>query len=189
MHTHRLRFVSAAFLAFSGIAYADELPEMPVNPPRQCVSLLNQLPAVAARISTANCLASARMDLVSLTSPDLETANELAFAVAPSIALLDNVISLNDPYWTILAEDAKRDTYRSMAMRMRRTVRPDDDLGQIRVDALVANWLSNVDLSTMRVVEIAEKNPELIQRDSVVFAIAKSASEDATQVATRARQR
>src|SRR4051812_48694486 len=110
MQNSRLRFVPAAVLALSGIAYAapppPEMPVLPPNTPAKCSALLQGLPAISARISAGNCLARESMKLVPVTRADLETADALATAVAPSIALFDNVIAQGDPYWSILAEDA-----------------------------------------------------------------------------------
>lgn len=189
-----IRFVPAVVLALSGIAYAappgPELPVLPPNTPAKCSSLLRELPAISARIATGNCIARESLRLVPVTSADLETANSLATAVAPAIALFDNVIAQGDPYYSMLAEDAKRDTYEGMAVRLRRTVQPGDEVARIQADMLVANWLDNIALATVTVADLASKHPDAAERDPVISAIAqRAATEEATQIATRGARR
>jgi hypothetical protein len=185
---HTIRLTIAASLAWSGVAFADNLPPLPVNPPSQCVALMSQLPAVGARISTANCLARERLSMTPVTVANLETANALATAVAPSIALYDNVIALHDPYWSIIAEDARRDTYESLAVRLRNAVQPDDQLGRVQAELLVSNWLDNVNLAALTITAIAQANPELANHNSTIAAITNRAA-SGTAIATRGGRR
>ena len=191
MQTRRL--LPAAILALTGIAYAappaPEVPELSPNMPARCSAALNGSPGMSARIAAGNCIARENLKIVPVTSVDLETANNLATAVAPAIALFDNVIASGDPYYAMLAEDAKRDTYESMAVRLRRAARPDDVVARVQAEMLVANWLDNIALSTVRVAELAEKDPDAANRDAVISAITERATTvEATQIATRSRR-
>ena len=148
------------------------------------------MPAISARIAAGNCLARESLKLVPVTEASLETATALAAAVAPAIALLDNVIAAGDPYYAMLAEDSKRDIYQGMAVRLRRAVQPMDKVALREADMLVANWLDNVAFSTVRITELAENDPDAANRDQVVTAIAqRAAAEEATGVATRTARR
>lgn len=163
---------------------------LPPNTPAECSAALRQLPALSARIAAGNCIAREGLKLVPVTSADLQTANALATAVAPGLALFDNVIALGDPYYSMLAEDAKRDIYQGMAVRLRDAVLPGDKVGRIRAEMLVANWLDNVDNATVRIAELAENHPDAANQDQVISAITERATtEEATQVATRGRRR
>lgn len=157
--------------------------------PTACSAALRELPGISARIAAGNCLARENLKLVPVTSVDLETADNLATAVAPAIALFDNVIAQGDPYYSMLAEDARGDTYESMTVRLRRAARPDDEVARVTAEMLVANWRDNVALSTVRVAELAEKHPDEADRDQVISAITqRAASVEATQIATRSRR-
>lgn len=188
------RFLPATLLALSGIAYAapppPEVPELPPNTPAECSQAMLKTPALSARIAAGNCLARESLKLVPVTEANLETANALATAVAPAIALFDNVIASGDPYYSILAEDSKRDIYEGMAVRLRGAAQPGDRVARIQADMLVANWEDNIANSTVRIAQLAEQNPEAADRDPVVSAIAQRASaEAATQIATRGSRR
>ncbi len=148
------------------------------------------MPAISARIAAGNCLARESIKLVPVSEANLETANALAAAVAPAIALLDNVIAAGDPYYAMLAEDSKRDIYQGMVVRLRRVVPPLNKVARREADMLVANWLDSVALSTVRITELAETDPDAANRDEVITAIAqRAAAEEATGVATRTATR
>jgi hypothetical protein len=191
MQKIQLRLVPAALLALTGLAYAappsvdGSPPVLPPNTPGRCSQLMLKEPAMKARIATGNCLARESLKLVPVTEVSLETADALATAVAPAIALFDNVIAQGDPYYSMLAADAKRDVYDGMAVRLRRAVQPDDRVESIEADMLVANWLDNVALSTVQVAALAEKHPDAAHADPVITAITERAASDATQIATR----
>lgn len=187
----RIHLLPAALLALSGIANATPPPQaassLPPNAPARCVALLHQTPIEGGLISAGNCLAEARMNETSLKA-DSASANALASATAPSIALFDRVIAESNPYWSIIAEDAKRDTYQSMAVRLRRTVPLDDAITSQRVDSLVASWNDNAAASTARIVQLAATHPDVGSRDPVIAGISNRAqTEQAKQVATRGR--
>lgn len=192
MQKIQLRLVPAALLALTGLAYAapptvdGSPPVLPPNTPERCSQLMLKEPAMKARIAAGNCLARESLNLVPVTEANLETANALATAVAPAIALFDNVIAQGDPYYSMLAEDAKRDTYEGMAVRLRRAVRPGNEVASIKADMLVANWLDNIALSTVQITALAAKHPDAANADPVVTAITQqAASDEATQIATR----
>jgi hypothetical protein len=196
MQKIQLRFVPAALLALTGLAYAappsvdGSPPVLPPNTPARCSQVMLKEPAMKARIAAGNCLARESLKLVPVTEANLETANALATAVAPAMALFDNVIAQGDPYYSMLAEDAKRDVYEGMAVRLRRAVQPDDEVASIEADMLVANWLDNVALSTVRITELAENDPDAANRDPVISAITQRATtEEATQISTRSPRR
>jgi hypothetical protein len=192
MQKIQLRLVPAALLALTGLAYAappsvdGSPPVLPPNTPARCSQLMLKEPAMKARIATGNCLARESLKLVPVTEANLETANALATAVAPAIALFDNVIAQGDPYYSMLAEDAKRDVYEGMAVRLRRAVPPGDEVASIEANMLVSNWLDNIALSTVEITALAEKYPDAANADPVITAITdRAAREEATQVSRR----
>jgi hypothetical protein len=192
MQKIQLRLVPAALLALTGLAYAappsvdGSPPVLPPNTPARCSQLMLKSPAMKARIAAGNCLARESLKLVPVTEVNLETANALATAVAPAIALFDNVIAQGDPYYSMLAEDAKRDVYEGMAVRLRRAVQPGDEVASIEANMLVSNWLDNMALSTVQITALAEQHPDAANADPVITAITdRAAREEATQVSRR----
>ena len=192
MQKIQIRLVPVALLALTGLAYAapptldGSPPVLPPNTPARCSQLMLKQPAMKARIAAGNCLARESLKLVPVTEANLETANALATAVAPAIALLDNVIAQGDPYYSMLAQDAKRDIYEGMAVRLRRAVQPGDSMARVEADMLVANWLDNIALSTVQITALAEKHPDAANADPVITAITeRAASDEATQITTR----
>ena len=192
MQKIQLRLVPAALLALTGLAYAapptldGSPPVLPPNTPARCSQVMLKEPAMKARIAAGNCLARESLKLVPVTEANLETANALATAVAPAIALFDNVIAQGDPYYSILAEDAKRDIYEGMAVRLRHAAQPGDSVARIEADMLVANWLDNIALSTVQITALADKHPDAANADPVITAITdRAAREEATQISRR----
>jgi hypothetical protein len=89
-------------------------------------------PALAAHVSVANCLAEAAMNALTI-SPDALSISRLDAAVAPSVAILDDVIAAGDAHYRTIAEAAKLDLYDSMIVRERAS-RTKSDVASI--DAL-----------------------------------------------------
>ena len=112
----------------SGLASAEpatDLPSLPGDLPAQCQPL-NEIPAsaqipgpaTAARISVANCVAEVAMNQLTVR-PDIDSLAELGGAVAASMDMLDDVIRIGDPYWNVIAQNAKHDLYVGMIVRTR----------------------------------------------------------------------
>lgn len=188
MFTIRHCLLPAAVLALSGIAYGAQ-GALPADAPNTCVQLVHQTPIEGGLISAGNCLAEARMNKVHVQS-SAESADALAAATAPSIAMFDRVIAQGNPYWSMIAEDAKRDTYRSMAVRLRNSVPDQSAEGQRQVDPLVANWNDGAAQSTARIAQLASAHPDIANRDEVIAGVASRAQADeARQVAIRGQNR
>lgn len=131
------------------------------------------------RVSVASCMASIRLDaLRSLGKP--ETAiPALANAVAPSIAMLDEVIAQGDARPQIIAEHAKGDLYVALAVRLRNTVPPVGplsagpalkihDAAHAVLEPSAQAWVAAADQAFTQVEQIATIHPEL-DRDPVII--------------------
>ncbi len=130
----RLNYVVlGSLLLGTSIAVAQPAAMPPIDPgsiPAQCQGVASvpadakvATPALAARIALATCGAQARFAQLKLT-PDDAGVKALTDAVAPSFALLDDVIKANDAALSPIAAKAKSDLYVSMAVRLRNSIPP-----------------------------------------------------------------
>lgn len=133
------RLLVTAIVISSSSAFANPLAPLPAKLPNNCASLAVVPasatipgPTLAAHVSVANCLAEAAMNALTI-SPDALSISRLDAAVAPSVAILDDVISTGDPYYKKVAQEAKLDLYDSMIVRERAS-RTKSDVASI--DAL-----------------------------------------------------
>jgi hypothetical protein len=116
---------------------------------------------LSARISIASCTASINLNAMQRTLRDNPVANYEALdaAIAPSIAMLDDVIAKNVPELELLAARAEADLYTSVAVRTRNTEPMTED--RAAVEALIAPALARADERFARVLAIADQHPEL----------------------------
>ncbi len=130
----RLNYVVlGSLLLGTSIAVAQPAAMPPIDPgsiPAQCQGVASvpadakvATPALAARIALATCGAEVRFGQLKLT-PDDAGVKALTDAVAPSFALLDDVIKANDAALSPIAAKAKSDLYVSMAVRLRNSIPP-----------------------------------------------------------------
>lgn len=138
-------------------------------------------PSLAARVSAANCFASHAMDAAAVT-PDAASLRRLEASVAPSLAMLDQVIASGDPYWKLVAMDAQRDIYTGMVVRAR-TASSDTPAARAALEPQLAPWQQDADAKITAMADILRTNPELAQRDPVIAFVARGVEH--AQVATR----
>src|SRR5215471_5690543 len=112
--------MSVLFATGGLAAAAPVLAPLPRTQPARCEPLAKLPasatipgPALAAHVSVATCMAVIAMNEI-VPAPDDASIARLNAAIAPSMALLDSVIGTGDPYWMIVAQDAKRGLYVGM---------------------------------------------------------------------------
>lgn len=175
---HRL-VLSASFATLVlGVTAASAAPAtvpglapLPASLPERCAAVAHVPPsatipgpALSAHVSVANCLAESAMNALTLSSDDASIA-ALDHAVAPSLAILDNVIRVGDPHWKVIAEDAKRDLYVGMIVRERATVPGSDVAARSTLEPKLARWQSDAQDAIAAIEQLRHANPRLAQRD------------------------
>jgi hypothetical protein len=150
------------------------LPPMPANLPAACravgfvpPSATTLGPALAARISVANCTAEVAMNRVTV-APDATSIAQLDLAVAPSLTLLDGVIAHGAPYWSMIAEDAKRDLYTSMIVRERSSIGDADPAVHAALEPRLARWQDGAARAGEAIAVLEHDNPRIGDRDAVI---------------------
>lgn len=176
----------------------------PIDPaavPERCQPLAKQavapnLPAaLSARISLASCMAEQSVAQLSLCDCG-ESIVAVDAAVAPAIAVLDDVIEKADPATQIIAEHAQGELYTSLANRMLGTLpklaaaAPPaelalNDLRRKTLDAQLAPWREASVTAHTHVVELATAHPDVAARPVVSAAVRDSQQRVAAEVATR----
>jgi len=181
MHRLSLGLIPALVLGASVASAAPVsvpgLATLPNAGPANCVALarvpssaLIPGPALAAHVSVANCMAEAAMNALALTNDEASIA-KLDGAVASSIELLDNVIRIGDPYWKVVAEDAKRDTYVGMIVRERITIPKGDVIARAALELELAPWQAEAKHATEAIAELSHEQPTLTRRDPMIAGI------------------
>jgi hypothetical protein len=122
-------------------------------------------PALGAHISVANCMAEVAMNALDV-QPDAASIARFDAAVAPSLAMLDNVIRVGGPYWNVIAEDARRDLYVGMIVRERQSV--TDAASREDLEARLGPWQDGAARSIDAIAALARSNPELARRNAVI---------------------
>ncbi len=192
------RHLFAAVLLSASVASATPvsvpgLDPLPREIPTTCVALakvpasaVSSGPTLAARVSVANCMAEVGMNAVARIADDASIA-KLDQAVAPSIDILDSVIRAGDPYWKVVAENAKLDTYESMIVRERVSIPGSDVAAHAALEPKLAPWQEDAKETLAAIAEIAHANPSLAQRDPVISGVIARAVEQtrSPQMATR----
>jgi len=96
-------------------------------------------PALAARVSVANCIAEEALNALAL-KPDDDSIARLNVVVTPAVTLLENVRDVGGDYWRRVAADAERDLYVGMIVRERNSV-PDGDVAtRNALEPMLAAW-------------------------------------------------
>jgi len=170
------------------------LTPLPAKLPAKCAALAVppasakiSAPAFAAHISVANCLAEIEMNTATVT-PDLGSIERLDKAVAPALAILDNVILVGDPYARMTALDAKRDLYVSVVVRERSSETREDAASRARLELAVAPWLADATDTIVAMTELAHQHPQLVRRDSFMAGVvARIPADRAATSATASR--
>jgi hypothetical protein len=122
---------------------------------------------VAARVSLAHCLLAERLRGIELQGDDA-SMKKLADAVAPTLAILDQVMQVSDPAQQIIAAQAKGDVYDAMVVRMRNT-------GRNGLEAQLAPWSRAANAAYADATRIAKQHPELANANPVVASAVREA--------------
>jgi hypothetical protein len=169
--------------------------------PASCRTLANQAAApnvpaaLTARIALAGCLSDQAIAALSLCDCG-ESIAAVDTAVAPAIAILDDVIGNADPATQVLAEHAEGALYVSFSQKLLATlpkVGPDaseaeTSLREMRrqtLDAQLAPWREAAMTSFQHVVEAVKAHGELSANPAVASAARDSEQQLAATVATR----
>lgn len=177
----------------------------PIDPsviPEPCKPLAKQAvaPTVAvafqARISLASCMAGRAIAPLELCDCGASIV-AIDKAVAPAIALLDDVIAAADPATRLIAEHAEGQLYAGFAARLVATLPPlgpnateaETALRDMRKQTLAAQlepWREAAMTSFQHVVDLAKAHPELASHRVIAAAVRDSEQQLAAgEVATR----
>jgi hypothetical protein len=161
---------------------ATDLPALPGDLPAQCqplaeipASARTPGPGTAAHISVANCVAEVAMNQLTVR-PDIDSLAELGAAVAASMDMLDDVIRLGDPYWNVIAQNAKHDLYVGMIVRTRVSLDGDVSAHE-ELEAELAPWRDDASRAIDAIAAIAVEDPTLAKRDAVIADIVRQLPE------------
>ncbi|MGN6103774.1 MAG: hypothetical protein ACTHU0_01595, partial [Kofleriaceae bacterium] len=156
--------------------------------PEPCATLARQATAanltlaLAARISLASCLPTARLASASLVDCEASVL-EVEEAAAQSFALLDEVTTLGDPLMKIIAEHARGELLVGLSVRMQSTVPPPGrDASSIAMhhsrkavlELLLVPWRDRARLAFEHVLELAREQPRLARNPVVRTAVRSS---------------
>ena len=169
--------------------------------PASCRTLASQAvapnvpAALTARIALAGCLSEQAIAPLSLCDCG-ESIAAVDTAVAPAIALLDDVIGNADPATQVLAEHAEGALYVSFSQKLLATLpkvgpeaaEAEVSLREIRrqtLDAQLAPWREAAMTSFQHVVEVVKAHSELTANPAVASAARDSEQQLAATIATR----
>ena len=96
-------------------------------------------PALAARVSVANCIAEEALNALKL-KPDDDSIARLNVVVIPAVTLLENVRDVGGDYWRRVAADAERDLYVGMIVRERTSVPDGDVAARNALEPMLEAW-------------------------------------------------
>jgi hypothetical protein len=96
-------------------------------------------PALAARVSVANCIAEEALNALALR-PDNDSIARLDGVVIPAVTLLENVRDVGGDYWRRVAADAERDLYVGMIVRERTSVPDGDVTARNALEPMLQAW-------------------------------------------------
>jgi hypothetical protein len=169
--------------------------------PPPCSALARQalapnLPAaLSARISLAGCMSEQAIAPIALCDCG-ESIAAIDAAVAPAIAILDDVISNADPATQVIAEHAEGQLYAGFVQRLIATLpaigagagEAEVSLREMRrqtLEAQLGPWRETAMTSFQHVVELVKQHGELTRNPAVASAARDSEQRLAATVATR----
>jgi hypothetical protein len=166
------RHLFAAVILTASVASAAPVPGLDPLPsviPAHCAALAKVPdsatipgPTLAAHVSVANCMAEVGMNAVAQTGDDASIA-KLDEAVATSIDILDSVIRAGDPYWKVVAEAAKLDTYDSMIVRERVSIPASDFAAHAALEPKLVRWQEDAK-ETLAAITAQTRTPQMATR-------------------------
>jgi hypothetical protein len=179
-----------------------QLPPLDLSAvPEPCKPLTKQVmapdPSIAfsARISLASCIAERAVAPLKLCDCG-ESIQSLDRAVAPALAILDDVIAAADPATQVIAEHAEGELHAGLVTRMLTTLpRVASDASEAEIalhdlrartlDLQLAAWREAALASFQHVVELAKEHPALASNRVVASAVRDSQQRLAAAVAER----
>jgi len=151
--------------------------------------------ALTARVSLATCMADRAIAPLVLCDCG-ESILAVDAAIAPAIAVLDNVIEVGDPAMQVIGEHAEGKLYAGFATRLLATLPSPGpgasdtelalrDLRKQALEAQLAPWREAAMTAFQHVVEIARSHPEAASNATAASAIRDSQQQLAAEVANR----
>jgi hypothetical protein len=151
--------------------------------------------AYSARISLASCMAERAIAPLALCDCGASVV-AIDAAVAPALAVLDDVIGSAEPALQVIAEHTEGQLYAGFAIRMRATVpavEPNADAAALTLhdmrartlEAQLAPWHEAAMASFAHVVEIAKAHPEIARNAAAASAVRDAEHRVADDVASR----
>jgi hypothetical protein len=111
-------------------------------------------PDFAAHVSVANCMAEDEMAAVAL-HPDQASTAALETAIAPSLAIFDDVIAHGNASWRAIADAAKADLFDGMIVRIRSVTNdPQDHAG---LESKMMQWSAQADAANRDAAQVAQR--------------------------------
>jgi hypothetical protein len=172
----------------------------PDNVPERCLDLALRAgspePSLAqsSRVSLALCIASERKRAVVLCDCE-QSVKDLDEAVAPAFAILDEIASVGEPQWQVIALHSEADELSLLAQRLLETLPrvPEGtgsdqaalhDVRSQMLQPLVEPWRSKAQEKFAQIDRIAKTHPELAKIATVDAAVRDSRRRLAPAVAT-----
>lgn len=151
--------------------------------------------AVPARISLASCMVDHAIAPLALCDC-ADSVVAVDQAIAPAIAILDDVIEAGDPASQVIAEHAEGTLYTGLVTRLLATLpKLTGDAGETEValrdlrkqtlDVQLAPWREAAMTAFQHVVDAAKAHPEVARNAQVATAIRDSQQRLAAEVANR----
>ena len=154
--------------------------------PEQCLALAkladspSRNQALSARISLATCRADHALKPIALCDCE-QSVREVDDAIAPSLALLDEVYLAGDSTMKILARHTLGEMLANLGTRLLATVPPAINesesavkLRELRLEmlqALIEPWVARARTAFSEVDQIARANPQLAKNAAVLAAV------------------
>ncbi len=177
-------------------AKIDPLADLPkvCAPIAKRLATPNQPQAMSARIALAGCIADARLAPLTLLDTQ-ESMLEVEAAIAPSFALLDDMISRGDVQTQLLAHHAKMLLVQQASTRMLASVpaaaQPTVEAAQLRdarralVESMIEPWRAQITDEAKAVIAIAKANPKLEKNAVIAIAVRDTKKLVPDPIATR----
>jgi hypothetical protein len=171
----------------------------PDSVPQKCLDLALRAgspePTLAqtSRLSLATCIANERVQTVAVCDCQ-QSVQDLNEAIAPAVQILDELASVGEPTYRVLALKAEADRYQILAQKLLATLpqlgpnasadeRDLHEMRQTMLRPMIEPWLTRAQNAYVEVDRIAKAHPELDKNAEVRTAIADSRHRMTTAVA------
>jgi hypothetical protein len=151
--------------------------------------------ALSARIALASCMVERAVAPIALCDCG-ESIAAIDDAIAPALALLDDVVGAAGPATQMVAEHTEGQIYRQLAARLTATlpalaagVSDDEralrDMRKQTLEAQLAPWHEAAMAAFQHVVELGKAHPDLARSPAVASAVRDSEQQLAAEIAAR----